>query len=350
MNKEKIEYYSHLTVTAIGALLFGYIFIRYIFFLVLPFLLAWAVAFSVRPLAGKISSGTRIPHKVVSVILTAVILIGVIGVLICAVSYALGEAWDFFVGIKNSDALYDILSKIMNPIGGWLGEREGAEELERHIGEAIKGMMSSLLGNILSGVTSFISSVPRVLIFILVSVVSSIYFALDLDGINAFVKRVLPKKASAWLVNFKSRFLGVTLRYLRSYLILMMITFIIMLFGLLLLGVKYAVLLAFVIAVLDVLPLIGVGTVLVPWSAYQMLFGNLGVGIGLLSLFVICEIVRHFVEPKIVGKSLGIHPIVSIILLYVSYYVFGFFGLLLVPVVTVLINILINKDDTAKVN
>jgi len=163
------------------------------------------------------------------------------------------------------------------------------------------------------------------------------------------VRRILPAGVFSRLVKFKDRFLGISLKYLRSYLVIMLITFVIMLFGLLVLRVKYAVLIAFVVAVLDALPLIGIGTVLVPWSVYQMIFGNFGFGIGLLLLFVFCEVVHQFAEPRIVGKSLGIHPIASIMLLYIGYYLFGFLGLLLVPLISVVFGILRNKEDSTEV-
>ena len=337
MNKEKIEYISHLTVAIIGVIALSYIFLKYFLVLLLPFLIAWGVAFSIRPLARKLSEGTKIPYKAVSVALTLVIVVGGLAVFISAISYAVGEAWDFISGLAESDALYDILRRIMNPISGILGDREGAAELEAHFSKTLQGMFSSALSGIVGAVTSFVKSVPRVLVFILVTVVASIYFSLDLEGINSFVTKKLSAPVSGWLVNFKNDFLSTLFKYLRSYLIIMVITFIVMLFGFLLLDVKYAVLFAFAVALLDALPLIGVGTVLVPWSIYQLIFGNLGFGIGLMVLFVVHQIIRQFIEPKIVGKSLGIHPILSLMLLYIGYFVFGFLGLFLIPLFTVII-------------
>lgn len=349
MNKEKIEYYSHLTITVIGVIVLLYIFFRYLLLVTLPFLISWAVAFSIRPLAIKISSGTRIPCKVISTALTALIVLGGVAVIVSAVAYAVGEAWDFLSRARESGVLYDVLDKIMNPISGMLGDREGADELEKHISEALSGMITSLLSGIVSGLTSFITSVPKALIFVLVTVISSIYFSLDLENINAFVKNNLPKGVSAWIVNFKNNFLKTMLKYLRSYAIIMLMTFIIMLFGFLVLGINYAVLFAFIVALLDALPLIGVGTVLVPWSIYQLVFGSARLGLGLIILFVAHAVIRQFVEPKIVGKNLGIHPVISLILLYAGYFLFGFMGLILIPIISVAINILINKDDTPKV-
>ena len=349
MDKEKIRFYSHLTVTALGALLFGYIFVKHLFVLIFPFLIAWGVAFTVRPMAKKLSVGTKIPERVLSVILTAIIIIGGISIIVSALIYAVSEAWGFLTGLAESEVLYNVLEKVMNPISGFLGDREGSAELEAHIGKAINSMLTSLLSGVVSFLTAFVSSVPKVLVFILVTVIASIYFSLDLENINSYVKKSLPKKVTLWLVNFKNRFLKSILKYLRSYLIIMLITFIIMLFGFLVLGVKYSVLFAFIVALLDALPLIGVGTVLVPWSIYQMIFGNIRLGIGLAVLFIAHAVIRQFIEPKIIGKNLGIHPVLSLILLYAGYVLFGFLGLILIPLFSVIINTLINKNNTTKV-
>ncbi len=349
MDREKIKFYASLTVTLLGALVFGYIFIKYIFLLALPFLIAWGVAFSVRPISRKISAGTKIPPKIISVILTLLIVLGAIAVIISACVYALGEAWEFVSELIEGDSLYNILDKITNPLSELIGDREGAEELEKHIADTVMSALSSLLSNLVGWLTAFVTSVPRVFIFILVTVTASVYFSLDLDRINGFIKKKLPEKLSLKLISFKSRFLSSLLKYVRAYLVIMLVTFIIMLFGFLIIGIPYAVLFAFVVALLDALPLIGVGTVLVPWSIYQMLFGDFRVGISLAILFVVHEVLREFAEPKIIGKHLGIHPILSLILLYSGYILFGFFGLLLIPIASVAVNILINKDDAADI-
>ena len=172
---------------------------------------------------------------------------------------------------------------------------------------------------------------------------------MDLEEVNGFIKKALPGKISGKIVKFKEKFLNMMVKYLRSYLILMFITFIVMLFGFLVIDVKYAVLIAFVVSLVDALPLIGVGTVLVPWSVYHVFFGRLWQGIGLIILFVVHQVIRQFTEPKILGKNLGIHPIISLVLLYFSYSLFGFAGLLLIPIVTASISIISNKNDSAEI-
>jgi predicted PurR-regulated permease PerM len=129
----------------------------------------------------------------------------------------------------------------------------------------------------------------------------------------------------------------------------MLLTFSIMLFGFVILGVRYSLLIAVIVALLDVLPVIGVGTVLVPWSVWCLLVGDVRLGVGLIILFATNEIIRQFAEPKIIGKHLGIHPLVTLILLYVGYSLMGLFGLFLLPVVTVIVNAALVKGEPADV-
>ena len=161
------------------------------------------------------------------------------------------------------------------------------DELEVKIGEAVENMLSSALSGVGSLLTAFAASLPGVFIFLLITVIASVYFSLDLDKINQTVCKALPHRATEWLIRLKRGFFTTGVRYLRSYAILMAVTFAIVLAGLLILKVEFALLLAIVIAALDILPVFGVGTVLVPWSVFQMLFGDLSLGIGLLVLHFI---------------------------------------------------------------
>lgn len=349
MNRERFELYSHITVTSIGILLLVLVFFKFLFLPILPFIIAWAAAFALRPLCIFTSKKTKIPRKITSATVTIFIVVLGIGGIITVCYFALREAWELLVSLSSDERLYSFLERLLNPLGSIFGEGEVAGKIEESIGAAIKGALGELIGGIVSAVTDLATSVPRVLFFILVTVIASVYFAVDLDNVNLRVRKLLPSRVVSFFVKLKDRFFKVGVKYVRAYLIIMSITFAIMLTGFLIMRVENAFLLSLLISVLDVLPLIGVGTVLVPWSIFQLLFGKVYLGIGLALLLVVNETVRQIAEPKIIGKSLGIHPLVSLVLLYVGYSVFGFLGLLLVPVISVLLNVLIDKNDTAEV-
>ena len=98
------------------------------------------------------------------------------------------------------------------------------------------------------------------------------------------------------------------------------------------------------------LPIIGVGTVLIPWSILSFVSGDVSLGIGLLVLYVVCEIIRNIAEPKIVGKHLGVHPLLTLVLLYAGYTLLGFIGLLTVPLFAIIISVLFENNGSAKVD
>ena len=350
MSKERLEYLSRLVVTVLGAAAIVFLFVRFLLVPILPFLIAWAVALMLRPLAIFVSRKTHLPRSVVSVILAVLaVSIGIGGIVAIAV-YAVGEAWQFFSGLSADEGLFDFLSKISDPITALFGEGEAALELETKLGDAIRSALSSLVGKLVGILTSVATSIPKVLFFILITVISAIYFSLDLDNINARIRRLLPNKAVEAIVKFKNGVFSVGAKYLRSYFILMLITFCIILTGLLILRVRNALLIGAIVAFLDLLPLIGVGTVLVPWSVYQLLFGSVGMGVGLILLLAVNVIVRQILEPRIVGKSLGIHPVISLVLLYVSYSTLGIGGIFLVPVVSVVLNAILNKNYSSEIS
>lgn len=349
MKKEKIEYYASLVVLILGALALAYLLFAKLFIIVLPFLISWAVAFALRPLSHKIARKTKIPKKWVSLAFTVIVVVGGMALVFSILVYAAREAWSFLSSLAGSEKIYDIISTIMNPLSGIFGEHEGAAEIEARISEAIKGLVSSLLTKFVNFVSDFVTSVPGVIIFLITTVISAVYFSLELDIINAKVKAILPEKIGTALVGFKNKFLVAGIRYLRSYLTIMLVVFFILLLGFLVLGVDYALLLAVVFALLDLLPLIGIGTFMLPWAIFQIAFGSFGLGVGLIVLFVVTELVRNLIEPKILGKNLGIHPLMTLILLYASYSLFGLFGLFLLPFLTVILNIAIDKNNSAKV-
>ena len=207
--------------------------------------------------------------------------------------------------------------------------------------------LATAIGGKLSGI---VTAVPAILFFALITVIATIYFSLDLDLVNRAVARILPRKIYDVAVRFKREVFTVAGGYIRSYLCLMLITFVIILAGLVILRRPYALLLAVIIAILDLLPVIGVGTILIPWGAFEIFLGDRAVGIGLLVLFALHELIRQLVEPRLVSHHLGVHPIITLMLIYIGCSLFGFVGILLVPLVSVLINLFVRKVDSAEVD
>ena len=301
-----------ISVVLGGVVLF--VFMKHLLPIFLPFLIAWAAALATRAPAKRISAATKIPERIVRLLLSVSVTLALFGVISLILWQLVGAIWGFLSEIGRGEGIYDILIQITNPSFSILGDSIPPELAER-ISEAVRSMLSSTLSTLASAVTSWVGALPRALIFLLVTLISLVYFNLDLERINAAVRGILPQKIGTWLSRIRYRIFEVGLKYVKSYLLIMLITFCVMLLGLLILRIPRAPLIAVIVASLDILPIIGVGTVLVPWSVFELATGNVGVGVGLIVLFLANEVIRQFSEPKIVGKSLNVHPLLTLLLL-----------------------------------
>lgn len=341
MNRERISLIRDICIVSAFAVVLLFAVGKYIIPALLPFLIAWGAAFVVRKPADYIAKKSKIKKKIVRPCLSVLIILALLGGLVFGVVRLLAEAWYLVSGLSESGAVTDFIEYFTSPFDR-LFEKFGVNaELKSRITDAILGAASGFLSGAAGVLTSIIGAVPGIILFIIVTVISVVYFSIDLENVNKRVHNLLPARIDKALVNFKTRFSKILLKYIRSYLLIMLITFALMLFGLSLLGVRYAVLMAVIVAILDMLPVIGIGIVLIPWGVYYLSVGSdLKLGVGLLILWGVGSIVRQVIEPKIVGKELGMHPLLTLVLMYAGYSLFGFFGLVLLPFLSVLISII----------
>lgn len=349
MNKEKLQTTVYILIGAVSLIFLSAIAIRYVLPILLPFIIAWGVAFAVRAPARYMSLKSKIPERILRVaiaILTVLLAFGLLALLVWQLS---ASVWRFLSDIGEGGAISDFLSALVSPNIPIFSDLI-PEGLKNKIEIALGDMLTGVLSTLANAVTSWVSLIPGAFLFLLVTVISLVYFAYDLENINTAVKRLLPRKLSERLSVFRKHLFGMGSRYLGSYLVIMIITFVIMLTGMLILGIEHAALTALIISLLDVLPVIGVGTLLVPWSIVSLVTGDLRIGVGLVILLIVNETIRQFAEPKIVGKSLNLHPILTLVFLYGGYALFGFAGLILVPVFSVIIAILFKEKSAAEID
>ena len=342
MNTERIRRIAYITVAALGVAVGAYLFLTHALGAILPFAIAMVIACATDRPAHRLSSRLRLSVAVLRLILTLLAVLLVLGVFGLSVW---GIAARIIDVMQNGgiDKISEILGGITESIGGIFGQ------IGAGVGDAILSLIGTLVESLGGFVSATLGGIPRAFLFLLVTVISAVYLALDLEAVLGFLRRILPCRVTRLFGRLKASFLATLVKYLRSYLTLMLLTFAVMLTGLLLLGRREVFILALVIAVLDVLPAIGVGVVLLPWSLYCFIMRDVGLGVGLLVLYLVHTVIRQLAEPKILGKSLGVHPIVTLILLYACYSLFGIFGILLVPIFTVLIDAAFNKNDSPDV-
>ena len=182
------------------------------------------------------------------------------------------------------------------------------------------------------------SGLPAALLFVTVTLLACYYFSAD-DGTlgrraGRLILRLSPPALRDRLPPWGRRFRRIGRQYLRACLLLGLSTFLQAFIGLALLRVPYAFLLALLIALVDFLPLLGTGIILLPWAVVSLLLGEVKLGVGLLVLYAVSTLLRQILEPKLIGEGLGIHPLLSLAAMYAGLRLFGVWGMILAPLLT----------------
>ncbi len=154
--------------------------------------------------------------------------------------------------------------------------------------------------------------------------------------ITSFIHRQLSERHWMLLVKTKELFVKNILKMLRGYLLLMFLTFCELALGLSILRVEHSVAVALLIAIVDILPILGTGTVLIPWAIFCFATGNIVLGIGLAVMYAIITVIRNFAEPKVIGMQVGLPPVVTLFAMYVGLQFFGLLGVFAFPVLLII--------------
>ncbi len=218
-------------------------------------------------------------------------------------------------------------------------------ELSEQVGKSISGMLDGLITlpegaimQILVFLYTLVSGLPGIALAAGTAVVSAYFFCMDYPRIRSFCLQQVSPKVQAFAMDVKNFAVHSVFRMLRAYLLLMLVTFLELLVGLWALRIPYTVTVALLISLVDALPILGTGTILIPWAAVLFLTGNPMLGIGILVLFVIISIVRSILEPKIVGDHVGLHPIVTLLCIFIGLKLYGLIGMFLVPIAVIVLN------------
>ena len=159
----------------------------------------------------------------------------------------------------------------------------------------------------------------------------------DYYKITSFIVGLIPQRGKDMLFKVKEHGIDVLLKFGKAYAILLFITFVELSIGLSLLQIEYSVLIAAGTALVDILPVLGTGTILIPWGVVNLLLGNFPLGIGLLVLYAIITVVRQTLEPRVVGKQIGLYPLVTLMCMFVGSYLFGIVGLFGLPIAVTIV-------------
>lgn len=235
--------------------------------------------------------------------------------------------------------LYALAERLPDGIGAAAREAvQGLFTSGAHIGTRIYDGLFSLASDVLG-------KLPDIFLFLVTTVVASFFSAAELPKLRGFAASHLPERWQAKLRGVSARLRRTLGGYVQAQLKLMAITFVLLTLGFLVLRLSYPLLLGLILAVVDALPVFGTGTVLIPWSLLLFLRGEVHCGAGLLILYGVTALARQALEPRLLGRHIGLDPLLTLMALYVGFRCAGLVGMLLFPLAAILLRQLLTPES-----
>lgn len=340
MNLEKQKaFLIHFAYMAVLFIL-AYVGLKYLMPLLMPFVIGMVIAFLLRPMIDTIQRKIHIKRSFISII----IVILFYSIIVLIISLFGVKLFSFLKDVFNKlpDLYRDTIEPALNKNTSDLLLKypqleENIEAISTNINDSLSGFLSKASTSVVSTITGFAGQVPAFIIKLLFTIVATFFFTIDFHRITAFILKQFPNASKKLLLQVKDNGIGTLGKFLRAYVTLISITFIELSIGFLILGIPNAILVAVLVAVVDILPILGTGTILLPWAGIAFIIDNSSLGIGLIILYVVITVVRQTLEPRIIGQQIGLHPVVTLICMYVGAQLLGILGLFLLPVIATIL-------------
>lgn len=319
----------------------------------MPFLISFIFYLLIEPVIKKLMVKFSFKRKTSSLI-----------ILVIAISLAvLFLVWGIVTIITESSNLLSHLNEYVKVIQDFIVRKTESIDLKNlqlpdeiigilnQSGQDIVSKGSEIVRNFLTNLLNRLTSIPSICFCTVITIMSLYFFATDKIYMLDQLEHHLPKK---WVRGIAKHISGIAKSlggYLKAQLTLIVISFIISLIGLYIykfigLDVKYPFLAAVGIGFIDALPILGSGTVMIPWAIIAACKGNIKLGIAILCLWLVMTIIRQIIEPKIVSGKLGVHPIFTLIAMYTGFKFIGLTGLFIGPIVLIILkNIFESRID-----
>lgn len=311
----------------------------------MPFVIGWIIAAIASPLVNWLEKRLKIVKKLGSALIVILVLAAIILALYFGISRLASEISDL---IRNFPDMYAQLEIGLRQIGDTLsgiferlptGIQNGWKTVVQNLDQYMGNLVSNMSEPTVMAAGNIAKSVPYYLISFIVAVLSAYFFIVEREKVLAWMKRVSPESVQKRMTLVIDNLRYAVGGYFKAQFKIMGIVFLILLVGLGILDTGYFVLVAFLIAFLDFLPFFGTGTAMIPWAVYEFFMGDYKMTVALIVIYVITQAVHQLLQPKLVGDSVGLNPLVTLFLLYIGYRMGGILWMILaVPIGMVLIN------------
>ncbi|WP_027407882.1 sporulation integral membrane protein YtvI [Anoxybacteroides tepidamans] len=317
-----------------------------VFYLVpysLPLIFAFVTAFLLEPAVKKLQKGGRLKriHAVTAVFSLFVLAIGFFAYFIVAI---LVQQTMMF-SEKLPFLLSEVTTVVNQLIQKWQSysssiPKQVIVSLENSV-ETVKNLLLSFATNVTQSMIRYVTMIPEFIIHFLVYLVALFLISLDWPNLKDRIENHLSERTKQRLTIVTTQLSRAGVGFIKAQFLLSAITFLLALGGLLILKVDYPILFSLLIVIVDILPILGTGSVLVPWGIFNIANGHEGTGIGLIVLFAVITVVRRIIEPKIFSSNLGISPLAALVSVYLGFRLLGFIGLFIGPALVIIIEAMV---------
>ena len=316
-----------------------------------PFTLALFFSILTQPFSRFLQKKLKFSQKIatiVSIILFLVIFLAFISLSALRLS---GEIYKLSINLnKYSKDFQSLWNHTIDRVYSLLGYfPEGFDEQVKSSINGFIRMGTSKLGSFINSLINFITSIPTIILYICITILSTFFISLDKKKIMTFLEQQFPETWIKKVYNIKREMFNVLGSYIRAQIILMTICFFELLISFNILSflkfnLPYPLIFSIIICIIDALPILGAGAVLLPWSLISFATGDIKLGLALLGIYFLVLSVRQMLEPKLISQNLGVHPLVTLISMYSGFKFFGVIGFLIGPVVMIILKNVFSRE------
>ncbi len=321
-----------------------YVFFRYVIYEIMPFFIALMMALLFNRPVNAISEKLKLPRKGTAlvvlllfyIVLVSVASVGITKALVAVISYISRMPQIYEASI--APAIQRIMQFYSEDLGSLIpGDEIYVEQIFGNIQTSLGDLIRSLSMRLLSFAQGLVVGAPTTLLSSLFCVLSTIFISMDYPNIEYFMLHQFSENGRNIIRDARSYISNSFVKLIGSYIVIMSITMIELMISLSFIGQPDAKLIAFVVALFDVMPALGTGGIMIPWALICLINGNTVKAAELFCIYAFITVVRNILEPKIVGESIGLHPVLMLMSLFLGVRIFGGLGILIMPFTLIVI-------------
>ena len=331
------------TVTVLLWLAGAVVFFRWLLGPLLPFLLALALSAMAEPLVQRLRRAMKVRRSFAAALVTTLLLLTVGGGVALGLVRLGMELRQWSVRLPEAVAGFPAMwNSLLDRAGAWYAAspaflRSALDTLAAQLMEEGPSLAGNVGTWLMGTASSLLAVLPDAGLFLMTTVLAVYFTSLSYPAILAFLKRQLPRSWQAKCRDAAQCFRSTILKWLRAEALLILVTFVILLIGFVWMGLDYALLAAVFTALVDALPVLGTGTVLVPWALGCLLLGDTGRALALLTLYAVGLIVHTLLEPRLLAGQADLPPVTALLAMYLGFHFMGVGGMILMPVCLLLV-------------